>query len=45
MSRALAGAPDSGHLFGIDPHSTLIDKLNRPVPLIPYGDVVHEMLP
>lgn len=32
------------HLLGIDPHSTLIDRLNRPVPLVPYGDVIREML-
>ena len=32
------------HLLGIDPHTTLMDRLNRPVPLVPYGDVVHEML-
>lgn len=32
------------HLLGIDPHSTLTDRLNRPVPLVPYGDVVREML-
>lgn len=32
------------HLLGIDPHTVLIDRLNRPVPLIPYGDVIHEML-
>ena len=32
------------HLLGIDPHTTLIDRLNRPVPLVPYGDVVREML-
>ncbi len=32
------------HLIGIDPHLTLTDKLNRPVPLIPYGDIVREML-
>jgi hypothetical protein len=32
------------HLIGIDPHTTLTDRLNRPVPLVPYGDVVREML-
>jgi hypothetical protein len=32
------------HLLGIDPHSTLIDRLNRPTPLVPYGGVVREML-
>jgi hypothetical protein len=31
------------HLVGIDPHTTLTDRLNRPVPLVPYGDVVREM--
>jgi hypothetical protein len=23
------------HLLGIDPHTTLTDRLNRPVPLVP----------
>jgi hypothetical protein len=32
------------HLIGIDPHTTLTDRLDRPVPLVPYGDVVREML-
>jgi hypothetical protein len=32
------------HLVGIDPHTTLTDRLNRPVPLVPYGDVIQEML-
>lgn len=32
------------HLVGIDHHATHIDRLNRPVPLVPYGDVVREML-
>ena len=32
------------HLVGIDPHRTLIDRLNRPMPLVPYGDVIQEML-
>jgi hypothetical protein len=32
------------HLMGIDPHSTLNDRFDRPMPLVPYGDVVHEML-
>ncbi len=32
------------HVLGIDPHTTLTDRLNRPVPLVPYGDVVREML-
>jgi hypothetical protein len=32
------------HLIGIDPHATLTDRLDRPVPLVPYGDVVREML-
>jgi hypothetical protein len=31
------------HLLGIDPHTTLLDRLNRPVPLV-AGDVVREML-
>lgn len=32
------------HLVGIDPHAMLPDRLGRPVPLVPYGDVVREML-
>jgi hypothetical protein len=32
------------HLLGIDPHTTIADRQNRPVPLVPYGDVVPEML-
>jgi uncharacterized protein (DUF1501 family) len=32
------------HLLGIDPHTTLPDRLNRPVPLVPYGEVVRDML-
>lgn len=32
------------HLAGIDPHTTLTDRLGRPVPLVPYGDVIPEML-
>ena len=31
-------------LIGIDLHSTLIDSLNRSVPLIHDGNVVPEML-
>jgi hypothetical protein len=32
------------HLFGIDPHTRLTDRLNRPVSLAAGGEVVHEML-
>ena len=32
------------HLAGIDPHTTLPDKLNRPVPLAHDGAIVPEML-
>ena len=32
------------HLVGIDPESTLNDRLNRPVPLVHDGRVVPEML-
>lgn len=33
------------HLLGIDPHNTLVkDRLDRPLPLVPYGDVIREML-
>jgi hypothetical protein len=30
------------HLLGIDHHTTVLDRQNRPVPLLPYGDVIHE---
>ena len=32
------------HLLGVDPHTLLKDRFNRPLPLVPYGDVVREML-
>ncbi len=32
------------HLLGIDPHTTLPDRTNRPIPLVPTGNVVSEML-
>jgi hypothetical protein len=32
------------HLIGIDPHTTLADRLGRPVPLAAGGEVVREML-
>jgi hypothetical protein len=32
------------HLVGIDPHTVLIDRFHRPVPLVPYGDVIPEMM-
>jgi hypothetical protein len=33
------------HLLGFDPHHTTIpDRLSRPVHLIPHGDVVHRLL-
>ena len=32
------------HLIGINPHSTLNDRLNRPVPLAHDGKVITEML-
>jgi uncharacterized protein (DUF1501 family) len=32
------------HLLGIDHESTVADKLGRPVPLLPYGDVIREAL-
>ena len=35
---------DEGHLLGIDHESTVTDKLGRPVPLLPYGDVIREAL-
>src|SRR5262249_30111277 len=30
--------------LGIDPQTVLPDRLNRPVPLVPYGDVIREAL-
>jgi hypothetical protein len=32
------------HLLGIDPETTLTDRIGRPLPLVPGGSVVHEML-
>lgn len=32
------------HLIGIDPETALIDRLNRPVPLVHDGKVIPEML-
>jgi arylsulfatase A-like enzyme len=32
------------HLLGIDPHTMLIDRTNRPIPLVQDGAVVHDML-
>lgn len=32
------------HLLGIDHEQTVTDKLDRPVPLLPYGDVIREAL-
>ncbi len=32
------------HLMGIDPHTTIPDRLNRPLPLVSRGRIVHEML-
>jgi hypothetical protein len=33
------------HLLGFDPHQTTIpDRFDRPVHLIPHGDVVRELL-
>ncbi len=32
------------HLLSIDPHSTINDRFGRPTPLVPYGEVVREML-
>ncbi len=32
------------HLMGIDPHTTIADRTNRPMPLVPEGSVVTEML-
>ncbi|QDU21329.1 DUF1501 domain-containing protein [Urbifossiella limnaea] len=30
------------HLLGIDHEATVADRLGRPVPLLPYGDVIRE---
>jgi hypothetical protein len=32
------------HLLGIDPETTLVDRTGRPMPLLPEGQVVPEML-
>lgn len=32
------------HLLGIDPHSTLLDPQQRPVPLVEKGEVMHDLL-
>jgi hypothetical protein len=32
------------HLLGVDPHTTFPDRLNRPAPLLPCGDVIREVL-
>ncbi|GAB4151977.1 MAG: DUF1501 domain-containing protein [Planctomycetaceae bacterium] len=31
------------HLKGINPHTTIPDRLNRPVPLVPNGKVIREL--
>lgn len=32
------------HLLGIDHTTTVMDRLSRPTPLLPYGDVIREAL-
>jgi hypothetical protein len=32
------------HLCGFDPHAMLPDSQNRPVALLPYGEVIKEVL-
>lgn len=32
------------HLLGIDPHMTILDPQQRPVPLVEAGEVMHDML-
>jgi uncharacterized protein (DUF1501 family) len=32
------------HLLGIDPHMTVNDRFDRPMPLVSYGEVVREMI-
>jgi uncharacterized protein (DUF1501 family) len=32
------------HLLGIDPHSTILDRLQRPVPLVEGGEVMWDLL-
>ena len=32
------------HLLGIDHQTTVVDRLARPVPLLPYGEVIREAL-
>ena len=31
--------------LGIDPHQPIVDHSGRPTPLIPYGDLIAELLP
>jgi len=32
------------HLIGVDPETTVTDKLNRPINLLPYGEMIPEMI-
>jgi arylsulfatase A-like enzyme len=32
------------HLLGVDPHTTLHDREGRPLPLMPEGEVLREVL-
>ncbi|MGE0607404.1 MAG: DUF1501 domain-containing protein [Pirellulales bacterium] len=32
------------HLLGVDPHTMVRDRLDRPMPLVPYGGVIGEMV-
>jgi hypothetical protein len=32
------------HLLGIDPHSTILDRQQRPLPLVEDGQIMHDML-
>ncbi len=32
------------HLKGVDPHTTIPDRLNRPVVLVPNGKPIEELI-
>ena len=32
------------HLFGLDPRTEIHDRLQRPFPLVPKGEVIRDLL-
>ena len=32
------------HRFGINPRDTYLDRSGRPLPILPEGDVIHELV-